>query len=95
MTEPETGPPKVLFICTGNYYRSRFAEILFNSIAREAGAAAKVCGAGGGGVVLVWAVPGATGDGPRERVTKALRESGLAPMDYRLDLRGLEVEAAS
>jgi len=65
------------------------------SIARENGAAAKVCGAGGGGVVLVWAVPGATGDGPRERVAKALRESGLAPMDYRLDLRGLEVEASS
>ena len=64
------------------------------SIAREAGGAAKVCGAGGGGVVLVWAVPGATGDGPRERVARALREGGLAPMDYRLDLRGLEVEAS-
>lgn len=25
----------VLFVCTGNYYRSRFAEILFNSAARE------------------------------------------------------------
>jgi protein-tyrosine-phosphatase len=23
----------VLFLCTGNYYRSRFAEILFNSVA--------------------------------------------------------------
>jgi protein-tyrosine phosphatase len=26
---------KVLFICTGNYYRSRFAEMLFNALASE------------------------------------------------------------
>ncbi|GJM28358.1 MAG: low molecular weight phosphatase family protein [Cyclobacteriaceae bacterium] len=26
---------QVLFICTGNYYRSRYAEILFNQIASE------------------------------------------------------------
>lgn len=25
----------ILFICTGNYYRSRFAEILFNHLAKE------------------------------------------------------------
>jgi protein-tyrosine phosphatase len=25
----------VLFLCTGNYYRSRFAELLFNSSARQ------------------------------------------------------------
>lgn len=25
----------ILFICTGNYYRSRFAEIMFNYLAKE------------------------------------------------------------
>jgi protein-tyrosine phosphatase len=31
----ETKSHKVLFVCTGNYYRSRFAEIYFNSLAEK------------------------------------------------------------
>jgi len=30
-------PPTILFICTGNYYRSRFAEELFNALATRLG----------------------------------------------------------
>ena len=30
-------PTKLLFLCTGNYYRSRFAEIYFNHLARKTG----------------------------------------------------------
>ena len=34
MTVSKTDQP-VLFVCTGNYYRSRIAEILFNHFAKE------------------------------------------------------------
>jgi protein-tyrosine phosphatase len=30
-------PKTVLFLCSGNYYRSRFAEILFNHLAEKGG----------------------------------------------------------
>lgn len=29
--------PQILFLCTGNYYRSRFAELYFNWLAEQAG----------------------------------------------------------
>ena len=36
-TTPPSGRKRVLFLCSGNYYRSRLAEILFNHEASAAG----------------------------------------------------------
>jgi D-glycero-alpha-D-manno-heptose-7-phosphate kinase len=60
--------------------------------ARSAGGAAKVCGAGGGGVVAVWAPPGERGPGTRDRAEAAVREAGFKVFPARVDLRGLDVE---
>jgi D-glycero-alpha-D-manno-heptose-7-phosphate kinase len=55
--------------------------------ATEAGAsAAKVCGAGGGGCMIL-AVP----EGRRQRVTDAVIEAGGSVIDYHLARRGLEL----
>ena len=55
--------------------------------AASAGGAAKVCGAGGGGMVSVWATPGR-----RAGVEAALHAVGFKPVPFRLDLRGLEID---
>jgi len=55
--------------------------------AESAGGAAKVCGAGGGGMVSVWATPGR-----RAGVEAALHGAGFKPIAFRLDLRGLEID---
>lgn len=56
-----------------------------------AGGAAKVCGAGGGGMVVVWANPAPRGPGSRERALQALGKAGFRSVPFRVDLRGLEV----
>ncbi len=44
MTEAE--PRRVLFLCSGNYYRSRFAELFFNHLASAEGLAYRADSAG-------------------------------------------------
>ena len=56
-------------------------------IARQGGGAAKVCGAGGGGMVAVWADVDKKG-----AIDSALRAAGFKTVPFRIDLRGLEVE---
>jgi D-glycero-alpha-D-manno-heptose-7-phosphate kinase len=60
--------------------------------AREAGGAARACGAGEGGVVAIWAPPGRRGPGPREAVERDLAAAGFRVFPARVDLRGLEVD---
>jgi D-glycero-alpha-D-manno-heptose-7-phosphate kinase len=62
--------------------------------ARSAGGAGKVCGAGGGGMVVIWAPPGERGRGRREQVEEALSKLDYRRVAFRVDLRGLEVEPA-
>src|SRR5689334_9031143 len=38
-TNTTSKPKRILFLCTGNYYRSRFAEIFFNWQAKQRGLA--------------------------------------------------------
>jgi hypothetical protein len=62
------------------------------AVVRAAGGASRLCGAGRGRVLAVWAPPGARGPGRREAVQGALRAAGARPFAARVDLRGLEVE---
>ncbi len=61
-------------------------------LVRDAGGAARPCGAGEGGLFAVWAPPGSRGPGRREAVLLAAKAAGLRLFPARVDLRGLEVE---
>ena len=37
ITKMPTNFKTVVFVCTGNYYRSRFCEYLFDALAKKAG----------------------------------------------------------
>ncbi len=66
----------VLFLCTGNYYRSRFAEILFNSVAGRMGLPWR---AASRGLALE---RGVNNVGPMEvSAVKALEAMGLSSAD--------------
>src|SRR5262252_7419834 len=65
----------VLFLCTGNYYRSRYAEVLFNSVAGKMGLPWK---ASSGGLALE---RGVNNVGPMApSAVKALEARGLCAL---------------
>ncbi len=71
MTSPER--QRVLFLCSGNYYRSRFAEHLFNHLAEAQGLPYHAVSAG------LWPECHTRNPGPMSRDSiAALRERGIA-----------------
>ena len=91
MTEPEL--PRVLFLCSGNYYRSRFAEHLFNHLAEAEGLACRADSAG------LWPDCHTHNPGPMSPHTiAALGERGVRlPPQLRAprDVRPLDIERAA
>ena len=85
-------PKTVLFLCTGNYYRSRFAEVLFNHLAAQDGLAWR---AHSRGLKLGWP----ENVGAMSRFTEEkLTEMGVPFHDFRhmpLWCRACDLEAAS
>jgi protein-tyrosine phosphatase len=70
MTEAE--PQRVLFLCSGNYYRSRFAEHLFNHLAEASGLPYRADSAG------LWPECQTRNPGPMSQESiAALKERGI------------------
>jgi protein-tyrosine phosphatase len=93
MTEGQVTPHRVLFLCSGNYYRSRFAEHLFNHLAEESGLPHRADSAG------LWPECHTRNPGPMSRDTiAALNERGIAlPSELRSprDVRATDIAEAA
>ena len=84
MNPPQNPMKTVLFLCTGNYYRSRYAEIVFNWLAQKQGLAWKADSRG--------LDPDPRNPGPMSRDTMAaLRKLGV-PFDSYLRFPQLVAE---
>ncbi|MEI6563235.1 MAG: low molecular weight phosphatase family protein [bacterium] len=68
-------PTHILFVCTGNFYRSRFAEEYFNYKAKQLGLACRA--ESRGTIVVPGADPGPPGMSPTTLVK--LEERGIKP----------------
>ena len=85
--------PLVLFVCTGNYYRSRFAEHLFAHLAEKQGVSWRADSAGLG---VSWASK--VNVGPISKVAVAsLHQRGIRITDPRMprDMTPKDLEQAS
>jgi protein-tyrosine phosphatase len=80
----------VLFLCTGNYYRSRFAEVLFNHAAAERGLAWRAASRG------LWLQDDNFGPMSRQAI-RWLSERGIVvgePVRFPQAVTAAELEAA-
>jgi D-glycero-alpha-D-manno-heptose-7-phosphate kinase len=68
---------------------TRLIDNLITIAMRHGARAAKVCGAGGGGCVIVCIEPGA-----RQQVETAIRENGGQPLDFSVARQGLAFHSA-
>jgi len=92
---------KLLFLCTGNYYRSRFAEMLFNALVAEAGLNWRADSRGLAigddtiGPISSYALQGLTArgvtlDGAAARYPQPVQEQDLAAADWVIALKEVE-----
>jgi protein-tyrosine-phosphatase len=90
MSTPASSPARVLFLCSGNYYRSRFAEMLFNALAREENLN-WVADSGG---LVVDQVNGNVGPCSRATIAalrlKQIEDAGIHRMPVQVDPKAME-----